>query len=165
MQLSTPTKGHQVCLDHLLRELNAMEQEYPRRDWPVQIKILFKRALELKKVDYTLAQADQIVRKFRKLLKIDQSKAPGKISAFWKRMIKHTDKVFTFLYHDNVPADNNGSERAIRNVKVKQKVSGQFKTADGAHQYAVCRSIIDTANKQDKKVHEVLVQIANLVPE
>jgi transposase len=165
MQLSTTTKGHQVCLDHLLRELNAMEQEYPRRDWPMQMKLLFKRALQLKKVEYTLVQADQIVRKFKKLLKIDQSKAPGKIAPFWKRMIKHADKVFTFLYLDNVPPDNNASERAIRNVKVKQKVSGQFKAQKGARQYALCRSIIDTTNKQRKNVHEVLTQIANLAPE
>ena len=42
------------------------------------------------------------------------------------RMIKHQDYILTFLYHPKVPPDNNGSERAIRNVTVKQKVSGQF---------------------------------------
>jgi transposase len=165
MQLSTPAKEHQVCMDHLLRELNAMEQEYPRRHWPVQMKELIKSALDLKKQEYTLQQVKQIERKFRKLLKIDQSKAPDKIAAFWKRMIKHTDKIFTFLHHEDVPPDNNGSERAIRNVKVKQKVSGQFKAQKGAHQYAVCRSIIDTAGKQDKNIQDVLAKIANLVPE
>jgi transposase len=164
MQLTTPAKEHQVCLDHLLRELNAMEQEYPRRHWPVQMKALIKNALDLKKKEYTLLQVRQIERKFRKLLKIDQSNAPGKIAAFWKRMIKHADKVFTFLQHENVPPDNNGSERAIRNVKVKQKVSGQFKAQKGARQYAVCRSIIDTAGKQGKNIHDVLAKIANLVP-
>ena len=49
MQLSTPAKGHQVCMDHLLRELNAMEQEHPRRRWPPQMKALIKEALDLKK--------------------------------------------------------------------------------------------------------------------
>ncbi len=40
---------------------------------------------------------------------------------FQKRIIKYRDHVFTFLYHPDVPPDNNGSERAIRNVKVKKK--------------------------------------------
>ena len=164
MQLSTPAKKHQVCMPHLLRELNAMEQEYPRRQWPVQMKALIKDAQDLKNKEYTHRQVEQIERRFRKLLRVDQSRAPGKIAPFWKRMIKHGDKVFTFLHHENVPPDNNGSERAIRNVKVKQKVSGQFKSEKGARQYAVGRSIIDTANKQGKNVHQVLVQIALLVP-
>jgi transposase len=165
MQLSTETREHQVCLSHLLRELNAMQQDYPMQDWPTQIKVLLKKAMDLKKGDYTLQQVEQVRQKFRELLKVDQSQAPGKIEAFWKRMLKHEDKIFTFLYHDNVPSDNNGSERAIRNIKVKQKVSGQFKTPKGAQQYAENRSIIDTANKQGKNVHEALVKIANLVPE
>ena len=40
---------------------------------------------------------------------------------------------------------NNASERAIRNVKVKQKVSSQFKSLDGAKSYETLRSIIDTS--------------------
>tara|TARA_B110000238_G_C16016877_1_gene391435 strand:+ start:298 stop:441 length:144 start_codon:yes stop_codon:yes gene_type:complete len=47
-------------------------------------------------------------------------------------MIKYKDYIFTFRHHFHVPSDNNVSERAIRNVKVKQKVSGQFKTEKGA---------------------------------
>ncbi len=128
------------------------------------MKTIIKGAQDLKNKEYTLRQVEQIERRFRKLLRVDQSRAPGKIAPFWKRMIKHADKVFTFLHHENVPPDNNGSERAIRNVKVKQKVSGQFKSEKGARQYAVGRSIIDTANKQGKNVHQVLVQIALLVP-
>ncbi len=127
--------------------------------------IVLELALELKKVVYTIGQLNQIEQQFHNLLQIDQCSAPGKIPAFWKRMIKHSEKVFTFLHHPNVPADNNGSERAIRNVKVKQKVSGQFKTEEGANRYAKFRSIIDTLNKQGKNIHEALVRIANLVPE
>jgi hypothetical protein len=74
------------------------------------IKNLFKQALELKKVDYNPEQVKQIEQQFQDLLQEDQGSAPGKISAFWKRMIKHADKVFTFLNHPNVPQDNNGSE-------------------------------------------------------
>ena len=84
--------------------------------------------MTLKKQGYTLDQVQQTELQFEQLLAISQKTAPGKIPAFWKRMIKHTDKIFTFLHHENVDPDNNASERAIRNIKVKQKVSGQFKT-------------------------------------
>ena len=42
--------------------------------------------------------------------------------------VHEKNHIFTFLEHPNIPPDNNGSERAIRNVKVKIKVSGQFKS-------------------------------------
>jgi hypothetical protein len=48
------------------------------------------------------------------------------------RLIKYRPHIITFLYHLEVPPDNNGSERVIRNVKVKQKISGQFKSLKGA---------------------------------
>ena len=56
-----------------------------------------------------------------------------------------------FLRNELVPPDNNGSERAIRNFKVKQKVSGFFKTDNGAANYAILRSVCDIAikNKQN----------------
>jgi transposase len=67
-----------------------------------------------------------------------------------KRMTKYKDYLFTFLHHFKVPPD--GSERAIRNVKVKQKVSGQFKTQRGAEIYAIIRSITDTCIKNSQNV-------------
>jgi hypothetical protein len=47
MQLSTETREHQVCLSHLLRELNAMQEDYPKQGWPTQIKALLKKAMDL----------------------------------------------------------------------------------------------------------------------
>ena len=79
--------------------------------------------------------------------------------------IKHEKNVFTFLFHDKVPPDNNASERAIRNVKVKQKVSGQFKTENGAQFYAVIRSVTDTCIKNGQNVLAAFKTIAVLQPE
>jgi transposase len=62
-------------------------------------------------------------------------------------LVKYKEHIFTFLYVPYVTPDNNGSERAIRNVKVKHKVSGFFKSYNGAQSFAVIRSIIDTAIK------------------
>ena len=167
MQLSTPAAAHQACMAHLLRELNAMQEAHPDQIWPTKLRTLFQQALQLNHGPLYPLEVEAIENEFKNLLTLDQSAAPGKIPAFWKRMQKHAGKIFTFLHHDNVPADNNGSERAIRNVKVKQKVSGQFKTDKGAMQYAMNRSIIDTLNKQNKQgknVHEALIEIANFTP-
>ena len=64
-----------------------------------------------------------------------------------------------------MPPDNNASERAIRNVKVKQKVSGQFKSFDGAVHFAMLTSIIDTAIKNDVNIVEAMTEIDVSLPE
>lgn len=164
MQLSTPAAAHQVCLAHIMRELRAFQQAHPEQYWPAEIKKLFQKALDLREHPHCNKKIKAIEKKFERLIKIDQSDAPGKIPAFWKRMRTHKDKIFTFLHYQMVPADNNGSERAIRCIKVKQKVSGQFKTPKGAYRYAMIRSIIDTMIKQNKNVHEELARIASFAP-
>jgi transposase len=72
---------------------------------------------------------------------------------------KAREKIFTFLLDPNIPPDNNSSERAIRNIKTKIKVSGQFKSDQGAQDYATIRSIIDTARKQKINEFEALRDI------
>ncbi len=69
-------------------------------------------------------------------------------------------------YHLEVLPDNNGSERAIRNVKVKMKISNQFKTIDFANNYAVIRSVIDTSLKNSQNVFDMLSCLSNqnLIP-
>ncbi len=74
----------------------------------------------------------------------------------------HQQYILYFLYHPKVPPDNNGAERAIRNIKVKQKISGQFKSAKGADGFAVLRSVIDTTIKSGQNVLNALSLIAKL---
>ncbi len=64
-----------------------------------------------------------------------------------------------------MPGDNNASERAIRNVKVKQKISGQFFNNDNAKDFAIIRSVIDTTIKNGANVFNALKLIAKLAPE
>ncbi|MFM6346151.1 MAG: transposase, partial [Dolichospermum sp.] len=80
----------------------------------------------------------------------------------FKRMIKYKDYLFNFLHYPDVPPDNNASERAIRNVKVKQKISGQFKSFDGAMNFAILRSITDTAIKNNQNVLNALFVVARI---
>ena len=75
-------------------------------------------------------------------------------------MRRERQHLFTFLFLENVPADNNASERAIRNVKVKQKISGQFKIEQAAQNFAQIRSVIDTIIKNGLNVLDGLALIA-----
>ena len=71
--------------------------------------------------------------------------------------------LFLFLENLNVPPDNNASERAIRPLKVKQKVSGQFKSDEGASAFCVIHSIVHTAKKKDQDPFLALREIAENV--
>ena len=74
-------------------------------------------------------------------------------------MVKLREALFTFLYHEKVPFDNNSSERAFRMLKVKTKISGQFKPLQ--HEFVVIRSAIDTAQKNGQSVFNAITALVN----
>jgi transposase len=167
-QLKVKAKAHQLCMAHLLRELTNFIENLGSA-WSGQMKDLFLRTLQLKdkmaKEDYLNPplKVAEFNAELDELLKIDYSKFHPKEQAFIKRLNKHRQSIFTFLTHPEVPPDNNASERAIRNVKVKTKVSGQFRNKDakGAERYAKIRSVIDTTIKNGQEVYDALVALAN----
>ena len=166
-QLKVNAKAHQICLSHLLRELNNFIDVF-KCQWSVQLKLLFKQALELKSEmnpqDYSPSNEKVMLiqQQLDELLQVDRANKQKKVRTFIKRLNKNHDSILTFLYHPKVPPDNNGSERAIRNAKVKMKVSNQFRAFAGAHRFAVLRSIIDTTIKNSQNVLEALSLLPNL---
>jgi transposase len=157
--------SHQLCTAHLLRELKFFTERYPENTWVQRMYGLIVNALELRKENKLTAQkSEEITRTFLLLIEEPASQKIKELITFQKRMVKYSGYVFAFLNNPEIPPDNNGSERAIRNFKVKQKISGLFRSKGGAEIFATLRSVIDTAIKQQqnpyKKLHAISLLIA-----
>lgn len=72
------------------------------------------------------------------------------------RLRLHATAVLRFIHDPNVPFTNNLGERAVRMPKVKQKISGCFRTPEGADNFSIIRSCLDTLYKQGHGMLEVL---------
>ena len=72
------------------------------------------------------------------------------------RLKNRADDVLRFLNNPEVPFTNNWAEQSLRMIKVKQKVSGCFRTFDGAKNFLIVRSYTATAQKQGFKIIDVL---------
>jgi len=166
-QLKVRARAHQLCMAHLLRELTNFAENLGSQ-WSTKMKELFMRALDMKKKmtpendRHPSQEVDKLETELDELLKTDWTKFHSKEQAFIKRLIKHQSSIFTFLRRFNVPPDNNASERAIRNVKIKTKVSGQFRNEQGkgADRYAKIRSVIETTIKNGQDILTALVCLA-----
>jgi transposase len=73
------------------------------------------------------------------------------------RLIAYADDVWRFASDPGVPFTNNEAERAVRMPKVKQKISGGFRTAEGLEMFCVARSYLETLRKQGFALFESLV--------
>jgi hypothetical protein len=151
---------HALCNAHLLRELNALIEQ--KQAWASDMKMLL---LEMKGVvdRYKSSDKTELSRYFREKFKcryqsileagraenpLREGRKRSKAENLLIRLDKYREAVCRFSEDFGVPFDNNQAERDIRNVKVKGKVSGSFRTEEGAEDYAKTASFIGTVVKQ-----------------
>ena len=153
---------HQFCLVHLIRNLQYLNDINETQQWSRQMQQLFRDAIhEGNKAE---APPGTEVRKkyeerLEKLLAEDVGHYGKDFQQLQNGIIKCRDFLFTFLDHEGVPHHNNASEAAIRILKVKTKVSGGFRTQEGADEFAVFHSIMDTAKRNGKSKFKTLYQL------
>jgi transposase len=170
---------HSFCNGHLLRELIAVfEQSGP--SWADALGTLLVQIKD--RVDASKAAGDKHLAstclndfeaRYQTLVEqgLTQNPAPEPVAGkrgrpkksvarnLLERLDKHRDSVLAFMYHFDVPFDNNLAERDLRMVKVRQKVSGCFRSAAGARWFCRIRGYISTLRKQGANVLSALQSV------
>ena len=165
-QLNTNARFHQCCLSHLQRNTKYLNELYEGNKWGNGFLKLLYESLELKQkmvpTDYyrQCHERDKIMERFNQLLFEPPGQKDKELYTFYNRIARDREHIFTFLFLPDVPPDNNASERAIRNIKVKQKISGQFKVNKAAGNFAKIRSVIGTTIKNGLNVLDGLSLIS-----
>ena len=143
-------KGHQICIPHLLRNLNYLNELDKNQNWSSRLQDLLKKAVHWRNTNpETIADTSTWMESLDKLLNenLDNFKKPFRQIRNSLRKLK--DHVFYFLKDPRVPSHNNASEGGIRILKVKQKRSGGFRSQTGAEDFMAIHSVADTAKKND----------------
>ena len=153
--------NHQVCMAHLLRELEYLTELDPKQQWSKDVASLFRQAIHERN-----ARPNEFIDKrtwldkLDDLLKANLLHLRSNFERLRKGLAKCRDYIFNFLENPAIPPDNNASERGIRKLKIKQKVSGTFRSDNGADAFFSIHSIADTAWKngqsQLQAIHTIL---------
>ena len=160
---------HAICCAHLLRELTGVQENHPEYTWPTRFKELL---LEMKKARDRRAEAGdtelsyyyqhKFSRMYDDIIDIAYTETPvpepkpgkrkgrkkrGKVLALVDRLKEYKASVCLFIKNFAVQFDNNQAERDLRMTKAKTKISGCFRTEEGAQEYLDIMSYVSTARK------------------
>jgi transposase len=171
----------QLCNAHVLRELQAVtETAGPDADWcwatQTADALVAIQRLRIEAINSGAGKPDpqalaEQVTLYRHGARIGAGNTAGrstaltkKHNALAKRLINRQDDYLRFTTDPTIPPDNNGSERDIRMVKLRQKISGCMRTLTGARQFCAIRSYLSTATKQGRNHLDVLAMLAEGQP-
>lgn len=158
-QTGWAAKEHQVCLAHLIRDVQYAIDEGDRVFAP-GVKSLLQRACgigrrraELK--DATLKSYEALLNRWLdRLMALDPvSRAGQKLHKIIKK-VRH--QLFVFMTNRDISATNNGSERALRPCAVYRKITNGFRSEWGATLYADIRSAVETARRRSLKAIDAI---------
>ncbi len=175
---------HALCNAHHLRELKAL-MEIEKEPWAFAMYRFLRQAchavniasrkevtLEPRFIAWLQARYGRIVAEGLAFHEAQPPPAPasgkaGKRRGRQRRRTGHNlllrlqnrkEDVLRFLIDPSVPFTNNLAERDLRMMKVRQKISGCFRTAAGAENFATLRTVLSTARKQGWSLIETLQQ-------
>lgn len=176
--------AHALCNAHHLRELTAIyEQEGQAwagqmRSLLVEIKQAVEKAKEREETRLPPLVEARLEGHYRKLMKQGyaanpppkplpgqkgrQKQSPAR--NLLDRLHQYRPQALAFMYDFSVPFDNNLAERDVRMMKVRQKVSGCFRTTEGAEAFCRIRSYISTLRKQGQSVLSALEHVFRGAP-
>lgn len=156
---------HSLCNAHILRDLVYIEEAF-EACWAKQIKMLLIKAKKDKEKNPNLSASyyskifKQYVNLIRPVIKnYDKrfKKTDEERLAF--ALEKHKYLFLKFIKQPHIPFDNNQAERDLRMIKVKQKVSGCFRSQTHAQYFASIRGYISTLKKNNQKVLKNIQQV------
>jgi transposase len=170
-------ENHGLCNAHILRELVGIHESVEHK-WSLQMEKLLLRIkkqvennrtanLSANQIASFERQYDSILQKgFKEELATRPPDPPPKqkrgrtkqtkAKNLLDRLDKHRRYVLAFMYDPEIPFDNNQSERDGRMMKVKQKISGCFRSEDGGKRFCRIRSYISTSRKNGQPVFEAI---------
>lgn len=168
--------GHQLCCAHAQRELQAVADTDAHADWcwATQAADALVAMQNLVK-DATAAGTDTVdpdalhhqIQLYRSAVQIGitataarSDNVTKKHNALARRLRDRQDDYLRFTVNWQIPADNNGCERDIRMIKLRQKVSGCLRTLTGAKQFCAIRSYLSTAAKHGRNFFDTLIMLA-----
>ena len=172
-----PDIQHAVCCAHLLRELTGISENHPGQKWAsafIDLLLEMKKAKDKavgkgkealsyyhyhkfdKKYDELIEQAREENPLPETIVKKRGRKKKGKILSLVERLAAYKASVCLFIHDFMVPFDNTQAERDLRMIKVKTKVSGCFRTEEGARDYLKIMSYVGTAHKQGYNAYEAI---------
>ena len=170
---------HALCNAHHLRELRFIAERYeqPWAEGMMTLLTTIKALVDSVKVDgqgalnalqltgfkvvYQALLADGFKANPPPKVSEDIPKKPGRTKQsppknLLDRLKRYEAAVLAFMHDFRVPFDNNQAERDVRMMKLKQKISGCFRSADGAREFCRIRGYISTLRKQGITVLEAL---------
>lgn len=168
--------SHALCNAHLLRELKYIYEENQKQWAGEMIDLLVEANNKKKENNLTSFAKQKIVDNYQliiELAKIEEPPSPlptvkkrGRIKKtksllLLNAFINKKEDILQFIHNQDVPFDNNLAERDLRMVKLKQKISGCFRTLNGAIIFCRIRSYISTTRKQGHKVLEAIKLVLN----
>jgi transposase len=160
---------HALCNAHHLRELKALV-EIEKEDWARQMQRLLRLAchavnlagernatLKPNLIALIERRYDAIVTQGITFHEAQPKLATKRRRGCPPRRVGHNlllrffgrkHDVLRFLTDPRVPFTNNLAEQAGRMMKLRQKISGGFRSVHGANDFALIRSVLSTARKQ-----------------